>query len=90
MQIFFTKFIVPLMLIIVSFFDPFMPECACCDSTGFVTCENCNGEGTVYVPAYDLRVSCDDCSSSGKKLCPECPDYAQFYYSFKANMDQYK
>ena len=82
MAIIFTNFIVPIMLVIISIFDPIMPDCSCCNSTGFVICEKCDG-------AEDSTVYCDDCGSSGRVICPECPDYAQFYYAFKANLEEY-
>ncbi len=86
---FFASYIVPVMLLIISLFDPVMPACEGCNSTGFVTCDVCGGDGTVYSAEYDLHVTCDACGASGDKLCSDCPDYAQFYYSFKANLEEY-
>ena len=82
MAIIFTKFIVPIILTIISLFNPIMPECSCCDSTGFVVCEKCDSE-------TDSITYCADCDSSGKVICPECPDYAQFYHAFKASLEEY-
>lgn len=85
----FAEFIVPIMLAIITLFDPAMPECSNCNTTGFVTCDRCGGDGYIYVADYDVMVLCDDCDSSGSKLCAECPDYAQFYHAFKANLEEY-
>ena len=82
MAIIFTNVIVPIMLAIISIFDPMMPECSRCDSTGFVICEKCGG-------AEKSEIYCAECNSEGHVICPDCPDYAQFYHAFKANLEEY-
>ena len=79
-----------LMLALLNFVMPFLPKCSSCDSTGYVVCEDCNGEGFTYSDEWDCMVVCDECEGRGESYCTDCPDHIRSFYLYKTKLERSK
>ena len=82
-------FLISIILAIVNFIMPFLPNCEACDSTGYVVCDQCDGESFEYSPQLDCMVACVKCFGTGKVECSTCPENFRHIFLLNTELENY-
>lgn len=77
-----------LILVLVNLIAPMLPPCDTCDSTGYVICHNCDGEGMIYSGNIDAMVVCGMCGGNGRSACTVCPDAVRDFYIYRTELNE--
>ena len=77
-----------LILLLVNLIAPMLPPCDTCNSTGYVTCHICEGDGFVYSDSADIMVTCNTCGGKSRSACTVCPDAIRDFYIYRTELNE--